>query len=178
MAALIDIDRLPAEVLAADADDLSSLLIDVVDGGASIWFVAPLAQAAADSFWQQCFQNVVAGDRIILVARDRAQAGRIVGAVQLVIGTPQNQRHRADVSKLLVLRAARGQGIAQRLMEALEQVAAAEQRSLLTLDTVKDSAADRLYRRLGYTAAGSIPEYALDGDGKLAATVLFYKQLK
>ena len=101
----------------------------------------------------------------------------MAGTVQIFIATPPNQPHRADVAKLLVLRSTRGQGIATRLMQAAEEAARRAGKSLLVLDTVTGSEAEKLYLRLGWTAAGIIPNYALMPDGTPCATTVFWKQL-
>ncbi len=49
-----------------------------------------------------------------------------MGTVQIVIGQPENQAHRADVSKLLVHRDFRRQGIASKLMAEVDVVAAGQ----------------------------------------------------
>jgi GNAT superfamily N-acetyltransferase len=108
------------------------------------------------------------------VAEDRA-SGAIVGTVQLVLGLPENQPHRADVAKMLVSRAVRRQGLGASLMRAAEEAARAAGRTLLMLDTVTGSDAERLYQRLGWTRVGVVPDYALWPDGRLCDTTIFYK---
>src|SRR5918997_7026486 len=122
---------------------LSSVLIDCVEGGASVSFMAPLSQERADGFWQGVAEGVAAGERILLVAEDRA--GGIVGTVQVVLRQPENQPHRADISKMLVHRRARRQGIGAALMRAAEEAARAAGKSVLVLDTVTGGDAERLY---------------------------------
>ncbi len=102
----------------------------------------------------------------------------MVGAVQLDLGLPPNQRHRGEVSKLLVHPEARRQGVARRLMMELERLARLEGRALLTLDTRRGDAAEPLYRSLGYQAAGIIPRYARARDAdRLDDTVILFKEL-
>ncbi|ANN76265.1 GNAT family N-acetyltransferase [Bordetella flabilis] len=166
-------------VVAADevpglAEKLAELLVDCVAGGASVSFTAPLEMPQALRFWMNVADGVRQGERILLVAESRA---RIMGTVQIVIGQPQNQPHRADVSKLLVHRDFRRQGIGNQLMAQVDIVAAGAGRTLLVLDTETDSDAERLYQRLGWTRAGVIPDYALKPYGGLAATTYFYKRL-
>jgi ribosomal protein S18 acetylase RimI-like enzyme len=177
MTADVDVALLPAQPSAGDLADLADLLIDVVDHGAAVHFVPPLARDLADGFWADCIASANAGKRCILVARDRAN-GRILGSVQLVIDTPANQQHRADVSKLLVHSHARRRGIARQLMLALERHAALLQRTLLTLDTRAGDAGEALYRQLGYVVVGSIPGYSRDITGDFSASVYFYKQVR
>jgi GNAT superfamily N-acetyltransferase len=97
--------------------------------------------------------------------------------VQLVLAQPDNQPHRADVSKMLVHRRARRQGVAQRLMAMVDAVARAEGKTVLVLDTVTGGDAERLYARSGWQRVGSVPDYALMPDGALCATTVFYKRV-
>jgi GNAT superfamily N-acetyltransferase len=155
---------------------LSAVLIDCVEGGASVSFMAPLPQEKANAFWQAVAESVAAGQRILLVARDRSN-GQIVGTVQVVLGQPENQPHRADISKMLVHRQARKRGLGAALMRAAEDAARTAGKTLLVLDTATGSDAERLYERLGWTKAGVIPNYALWPQGGLCDTTVFYKQI-
>jgi GNAT superfamily N-acetyltransferase len=76
-----------------------------------------------------------------------------------------------------VHREVRRRGIARRLLAAVEDVARREGRTLLVLDTISGSDADRLYRSLGWTEVGSVPNYAAMPDGPLAPTTFFYREL-
>ena len=133
-----------ADVLPALAD----ILLDCVEGGASVSFMAPLARERALSFWRGVLDSMTDGQRIVLVARDAA--GCISGTVQVILAQPENQPHRADVAKMLVHRSARRRGIAGRLLDALDATAREEGRSVLVLDTVTGGDAERLYRRSGW----------------------------
>jgi GNAT superfamily N-acetyltransferase len=167
---------LSAEEAHARTAELSAVLMDCVDGGASVSFMAPLARARADAFWHGVAEGVAAGDRTLLVAEDAAR-GTIVGTVQVVYAWPENQPHRADVAKMLVHRSARRQGLGGLLMRAAEDAARAAGRTLLVLDTVTGSDADRLYTTLGWTAVGVVPNYALWPDGRPCDATVFYKAL-
>lgn len=155
--------------------ELSSVLIDCVEGGASVSFMAPLTRERADAFWRRVAEGVAAGDRLLVVAEDGA--GEIVGTVQVVFAVPENQPHRGDVAKMLVRRSDRHQGLGARLMQAAESAALAAGRTLLVLDTVTGSDAERLYQRLGWSRVGVVPDYALWPDGRLCDTTFFYKRL-
>lgn len=157
----------------AQRQALAALLVDVVDGGASVSFMQPLALSQALAFWCDVADGVATGERALLVAED---AGAIVGTVQLVLAQPDNQPHRADVSKMLVLRSARCHGLGAALMQAAEKTARECGKRLLVLDTASDEAA-RLYARLGWQRVGVIPGYALLPQGGLCDTTYFYKQL-
>jgi GNAT superfamily N-acetyltransferase len=165
---------LTAEETAARLDALVEILCDVVDGGGSVNFLAPMDRGLARSFWQGVVPAVESGDRVLFVAEDAAGP---VGTVQLEIIRKPNQPHRCEVAKLLVHRRARRQGIARKLMQALEAEARRQGRTLLTMDTVRGSGAEVLYRGLGFQAAGVIPRYALGTTGALEDTVVMFKEL-
>ncbi len=152
---------------------LAELLIDCVDGGASVSFMHPLSTEKALQYWRGVARDVSRNDRAVLIAE--YEAG-IVGTVQLVLNHPENQPHRADVSKMLVLRRARRLGLGERLMRAAEQVAGECGKSLLVLDTASDEAA-RLYARLGWQRCGVVPGFALLPQGGLCDTAYFYRVL-
>jgi GNAT superfamily N-acetyltransferase len=156
--------------------ELSAVLIDCVEGGASVSFMAPLTGGRADAFWRRVAEGVAANDRLLLVAEDRS-TGEIVGTVQVVFAVAENQPHRGDVAKMLVRRSARRQGLGARLVRAAEEAALTAGRTLLVLDTVTGDDAERLYARLGWTRVGVVPDYALWPDGRLCNTTFFYKRL-
>lgn len=153
---------------------LSDILADCINSGASVSFMLPFSLQMARTFWLRIAESVAAGERLVLVAE---QAGQIVGTVQLVIDQPENQPHRADVAKLLVHQNARRQGLANALMNYLEQLAREQGKSVLVLDTATGSGAERFYVQCGWEKAGEIPRYALMPDGTMTATSLFYKIL-
>jgi GNAT superfamily N-acetyltransferase len=159
-----------------DIEMLADVLRAVVYGGAGVSFFVPFTIDDARAFWRErVLPAVCARTRRVIVARAN---GRIVGTVQLDLSVPPNQRHRADVAKLLVHPTARRRGIARALMIALEAVAQAEGRTLLTLDTVTGSAAEPLYVSLGYVAVGVIPRYARKAlSDDLEAATIMYKEL-
>jgi GNAT superfamily N-acetyltransferase len=155
-------------------EGLAALLIDCVDGGASVSFMHPLPTTKATEFWQHVAAAVASRDRALLVAEDPEG---VIGTVQLVLDLPENQPHRAEVSKMLVHRRARRQGLGAALMRAVENLARECGKSLLVLDTVTGSDAERLYTRLGWVRCGVIPGYALLPRGGLCATTYFYRRL-
>jgi GNAT superfamily N-acetyltransferase len=156
--------------------DLSAVLIDCVEGGASVSFMAPLTRERADGFWRRVADGVASDTRLLIVAEEQT-TGEIVGTVQLLLDLPENQPHRADVAKMLVRRSARRRGLGGRLMGAVEDAARGAGRALLVLDTVTGDDAERLYTRLGWTRVGVIPDYALWPDGRPCDTTVFYKRL-
>lgn len=157
----------------ACSEQLARVLLDCVEGGASVSFMLPLTQEKALQFWRDVADSVGRGERTLIVAED---GDGIVGTVQLMTAMPDNQPHRADVAKLLVMRRARSGGIGRCLMQAVEQSALAQGRSLLVLDTA-NTAAERLYERLGWQRVGVIPDFAYLPAGGLCATTLFFKRV-
>ncbi len=170
----ISIRRIHALEGSEDLHGLCEVLLDCVEGGASVNFMAGFSMDRAQAFWHQVDQQLRSGERALLVAHD--EVGRIVGTVQLMLGQPDNQPHRADVNKLLVHRRAREHGVGAALMQAIEGVARAEHKTLLVLDTASD-AAERLYARQGWVLCGRIPGYALMPDGVPTGTTIMFKNL-
>jgi GNAT superfamily N-acetyltransferase len=162
------------DVTDSEIDALASVLIDCVEGGASVSFMLPLSREHAGAFWRGVASGVARGSRALLVAEDEQG---IAGTVQLVLDLPENQPHRADVSKMLVHRRARRCGVGAALMRAAEETARELGRSLLVLDTVVGGDAERLYDRLGWTRVGIIPGYALFPAGGLCATRVYYRNI-
>lgn len=155
-------------------DGLAKVLIDCVEGGASVSFMLPLSRDRAVAFWQRVAHGVIAGERALLVAEDERG---ICGTVQLVLSQPENQPHRADVAKMLVCRRARRQGLGAALMRAAEATARECGKTLLVLDTVTGGDAERLYERLGWQRVGVIPNYALMPEGAPCDTTVYYRSL-
>jgi GNAT superfamily N-acetyltransferase len=157
----------------ADIEGLAAVLADCVAGGASIGFMQPYSPDRAAAWWRALAGDVAAGRRALLVAEDEQG---IVGTVHLVLAQPDNQPHRADLCKMLVMRRARRQGVGAALMDAAETEARAAGKTLLVLDTAS-AEAERLYARMGWTRLGVIPGYALLPEGGLCATTYFYREL-
>ncbi|KYF66023.1 acetyltransferase [Sorangium cellulosum] len=160
----------------AVAEALADVLLDCVESGASVGFMHPLPRARALAFWQSTLASAERGERLVLVAED-TESGSIVGTVQVVLTMPDNQPHRADVAKLQVHRRARRRGLGEALVRAAEAAAREAGRTLLVLDTVTGSDAERLYARLGWQRCGVIPGYALWPRGGLCSTTVFYREL-
>jgi GNAT superfamily N-acetyltransferase len=160
-------------VTDAHVQGLAELLIDCVDGGASVSFIHPLAVAKAVDFWRSVADRVAQDEVALLVAQD---ADGVVGTVQLILDQPENQPHRADLSKMLVHRRARRRGVGAALLRAAENAARDCGKSLLVLDTAS-SDAERLYAKLGWQRCGVIPGYALLPRGGFCDTTYFYRTL-
>ena len=174
MADLI-VRRLDERDLERRLDSFTTLLMDAVESGASVGFLAPLEEGIARGYWKGV-QEALAGGRRILLAAFESDA--LVGSVQLELADMPNGRHRAEVMKLFVHRGARRRGIGGILMRAVEDHARAAGRQLLVLDTRAGDSAERLYAGIGYTAAGVIPRYARDPAGALDGTVVMYRWLE
>jgi GNAT superfamily N-acetyltransferase len=169
----VSIRRL-AKLEESDIAQLAQVLIDCVEGGASVSFMHPLTPARAQDFWRGVAREIETGGRVLLAASD---PDGIVGTVQLVFAWPENQPHRADLEKMLVHRRARGRGIGAALMRAAEAGARAAGKTLLVLDTATGSEAERLYARLGWIRVGSIPGYAQWPHGGFCSTTFYYRKL-
>jgi len=172
--AAVEIISLEAPVADAALDQLATVLVDCVEGGASVSFMLPFSQEEALAFFRKVAGSVAAGDTVLLAA---SLGGTIVGTVQLGLDTPPNQPHRADIKKLLVHRSARGHGVGAALMVQAEEEARRRGRWLLVLDTVPGENGHRLYLREGWTQTGLVPDYALFPDGRLCDTAIMWKRL-
>jgi GNAT superfamily N-acetyltransferase len=168
------IERLSAEHARLALPELVALLQDVVHDGASVGFLRPLADDQAKRFWHDIIRDVNDGSRVLLVTR---REGRIIGTAQLALCMKPNGPHRAEVQKLMVHTAWRGQGIAKALMATIEAEARAANRSLLCLDTEADKPAETLYERSGWVRMGEVPDYACSREGELHDVVFFYRRI-
>jgi GNAT superfamily N-acetyltransferase len=171
---MVEIRRLSAAEGRQHLGALAEVLIDCVNGGASVSFMGSLSRAEAEAFFESVLAGVQKADRILLAAFLDSQ---LVGTVQILTAMPPNQPHRADVAKLLVARPARGKGVGLRLMEYAEEVSRLAGKTLLVLDTATGGDAERLYLRLGWTRLGVIPGYAMYPDGTWGDTTFFWKRL-
>lgn len=151
-----------------EVNDLSELLIGVVEDGASVGFLPPLSAQDASEYWL----HVLDPDVKLWVARVE---GKIVGTVQLQLCNKQNGRHRAEIAKLMIDPQYRRRGIALELMRTAEAAAWLDLRTLIVLDTREGDPSNTLYQSIGYEQAGSIPSYAKSANGKLHSTVFYYK---
>lgn len=168
------IGTLGAGEVARSVDGLADVLVDCVEGGAPVNFMWPFAREKAIAFWEGVAANAARGEAILLAARD---AEGICGTVHLSTAVPENQPYRADVTKMLVHRRGRRQGIGEALLREVEAAAARAGRRLLVLDTVTGSDAERLYLRGGWNVCGVIPDYALFPDGRPCSTTVFWKEV-
>jgi GNAT superfamily N-acetyltransferase len=153
---------------------LSDVLIDCVEGGASVSFMLPMSRAKATAYWRDIAAGVARGERMVLAAEDAA--GAIVGTAQVVLAQTENQAHRGDLAKMLVHRRVRRRGVGAALLAAAECSALRAGKTLLVLDTASADA-ERLYARQGWQLCGQIPNYALWPDGSPCATTIYFKPL-
>ncbi|KQR78484.1 acetyltransferase [Burkholderia sp. Leaf177] len=171
----VSVRRIGASEVMSYVEALTDVLIDCVEGGASVSFMLPLPREKALAFWRGVGEGVMRGERALLVAEDHER--QVLGTVQLILAQPENQPHRADVAKMLVHRRGRRRGIAHRLMTAAEQTARDEGKSVLVLDTVTGGDAERLYERAGWQRVGVVPKYALMPDGAFCSTTFYCKHV-
>lgn len=164
---------LPADAAEGYLPELVALLMDAVASGASVGWVEVPSEGEAAEYWRGVIASLGPG-RLLLGA---LSSGRLLGTVQLVLEGRPNGRHRAEVSKLLVHREARRQGLGEALMRRVEQEARAQGRTLLLLDTLLGSPAERLYARLGWRTVGVVPGFARVSSGALEPTHIMMKQL-
>lgn len=165
--------RRVASIDEATIDGLADLLVDCVEGGASVSFLQPLSRERAAAFWRGVARDVGSGSRALVVAEDERG---VCGTVQLVLDQPENQLHRADLAKMLVHRRMRRQGLGAALMGAAEAAARDHGKTLLVLDTASDEARS-LYHRLGWVRVGDVPAYALKPEGGFCDTTFYYRTL-
>ncbi len=165
------------DVAAAESAErtLAAILRDCVHDGASVSFVPPLPPDRALAYWRTITRAVGEGRAALMAAWLN---GALVGTVQLGLDMPDNQRHRADLRKMLVSPSARRCGVGGALLRAAEQEAAHAGRELLVLDTWTASAGPALYASHGWRQAGVIPGYSRDENGADQDTQLFYKRVE
>jgi GNAT superfamily N-acetyltransferase len=172
--AMLEVRRLTISEAREHMSALAEVLVDCLEGGASVSFMWPFSKSAAEDFFKKVVEGMESGNRILLAA---FVDSKLVGTVQILTALPPNQPHRAEIAKLLVHRVARGKGVGRCLMEEVERQARMAGKTLLVLDTVTGGDAERLYLRLGWVKAGAIPNFALFPDGRWCDTTIFWKAL-
>lgn len=172
MIAFLDPDQAEKNI-----DQLAGLLIDAVEGGASVGFLPPLGKEEALAYWREVITAMRQGRRVLLAALEGDAGNLIQGSVQLDLEMRANGNHRAEAMKLFVHRRARRRGLAKALMSELETVRSLG-RTLLVLDTRKSGEAEKMCEALGYVRCGEIPNYTRSANGQLHTTVFCYRELK
>ena len=171
----LEIMEVGTEELPVHLDELSRLLLDCVNAGASIGFLTPFSMEQACRFWQTIGEALAGGGRRLFVI---GKGKSVLGTVQLILDMPGNGQHRAEIAKLMVHPTARRAGIGRQLMQHAENLARSEGRQLIVLDTRSGDHAEALYTSLGYQLAGKIPAYARSTTGQMADTSFMYKTLE
>lgn len=167
-------ELLKLEKLTGYLDELVELLCDCVDSGASIGFLPPMSELEAKSYWLSVQESIDAHTSLMLIVKNE---GQVIGSVQISLSSKSNALHRCEVEKLMVLSDFQRQGVATMLMQGVEKVAAAWQRELIVLDTRTEDNAYHLYKKLGYSEVGTIPNYAKSASGSFDSTTIFYKEI-
>ena len=169
---------LTADEYEAAIPGLGALLVDAVEGGAGVNFLAGVTVEETSAWWRARLGAVRDGTITAFVVRDPGDPARILGSTILIRSTNPNSPHRAEIGKVIVHRSARRRGLGRALMEAAEDAARAEGRWLLLLDTAAGSDAEAMYRALGWQAFGQVPNHAMLVDGTLSTTTYFWKDLR
>jgi GNAT superfamily N-acetyltransferase len=164
------IDLLDADAARREQPALIALLRDVVDDGGSVGFLPPLSLDEAREYWEGVAVAVQGGGRLLWVARED---GALLGTVQLDLEKRANGSHRAELIKLMVHTSARRRGVGRALMRAAQDEARRRGRRTLVLDTRQGDPSEALYRSLGWSLAGAIPQDARSANGELHATALY-----
>lgn len=172
------IERLSPEAFARHVKELGVLLADVVARGASLGFLHPFDQDAAAGWWRARQPEVAQGLLTVWIARGPHGPGGVAGTVSLARSVKANGAHRGEIVKLMVHPDARGRGLGRALLDTAEQAAAQAGLTLLVLDTVTGSPADRLYDSAGWTRYGVVPGFAADPGGTPEDCSFYYKRLR
>ena len=171
---MIAFSQLTAASAAHAIAPLSDLLQACVADGASVGFTDAGVREVVERFWQARAAALAAGSHMLRVAWQ----GQVPVATVTLSGSPMpNGYHRAEISKLLVHPQQRRQGIARQLMLQAEELARAQKKTLLVLDTRSGDAASWLYLSLGWQVAGEIPHYACSTEERMEATTRKYTRL-
>ncbi|MFG2076499.1 GNAT family N-acetyltransferase [Nonomuraea maritima] len=168
------IERLSAAEFGSRLEELADLLVDAVDGGASVGFVTPFGREDAAAWWKGRAAAVADGAHLVWGCH---AGGALLGTVSLLLADKPNSRHRAELVKLLVHRSARGRGLGRALLAEAERAAREAGIELLMLDTETGSTAEHVYLTGGWIRYGIVPAYAGAPDGTLLDCSFFYKRL-
>ncbi|WP_342365977.1 GNAT family N-acetyltransferase [Pseudoalteromonas sp. S16_S37] len=153
---------------------LIELLGACINEGASLGFYAPADVKQLTSYWQDIEASVAQNKRSLYAI---FHGDTPIASVQLVPCQKQNGRHRAEVEKLIVHPHAQRQGLARKLMAALEADALQQGIKLLFLDTQTGDKSELFYQALGYQKSGQIPHFVTNSEGVFSSTSYYYKQL-
>ncbi len=183
LGASVRVEALDLDAYLAAIPSLAALVVDAVEGGASVNFMAGVTVDEAAAWWSARIADIADGTTTAFVAREPAGDARpggpaVIGSTLLIRSRNANSPHRAEIGKVLVHRAARRRSLGRALMAAAEERARADGRWLLILDTEAHSTADSFYRSLGWQVLGTMPNHTYRSDGVLAPTTYFWKDLR
>lgn len=170
----VTIRELSALELVALLPDLVELFVETVNAGSPLGFLVPISRQVARDYWISLIPELEGGSRLILIA---FRAGVVVGSGQLSLSQRSNSPHRAELEKVFVERASRGQGVGRSLMHALHCVAQQNGRTLICLSTRRGEPAEDFYKALGYREAGVIPGWTMGPEGERFDHVTLYQEL-
>ncbi|MFJ3765897.1 GNAT family N-acetyltransferase [Streptomyces sp. NPDC090082] len=144
------------------AESAHRILAGLVRGGAALGWVEPPARDEVAALLDHVVSAVRAGDGALRVAY---LGRRLVGLGYWLRYARPTHRPHADLEKVAVDPAAQGHGVGRALTAALVADARAAGIEVLTLDARGDNApALRLYRSLGFTEYGRLPDFVAVGD--------------
>jgi len=172
---MINIKMITASEMDTYVSDLTSLLVDCVDEGASIGFLSPLPESDAKQYWETIKDSAEEKISFLHVALVDNQ---LVGCVVLTCTGKANGLHRAEIEKMMVSPAARRTGVASSLMDRVESFATTLNLKLLLLDTREGDGSESLYQKHAFIKVGVIPKFALSSQGDLAGTSIYYKLIE
>jgi GNAT superfamily N-acetyltransferase len=154
---------------------LAALLVDVVDHGGAVHFMAPLSLGEAQAFWDGALASMARGERLIFGAFDR---DLLVGTVTVILQSPPNARYRGEIAKMMTLSSHRRRGVARALLRLAERESLKHGKTLLLLDTATEGGSSALYEAEGFILCGTVPDYAYWPHGGYCGTSFYYKQIK
>ncbi|HJQ11349.1 MAG TPA: GNAT family N-acetyltransferase [Gemmatimonadaceae bacterium] len=170
----VSIRVIAASELIEVIGDLSDTFVETVNHGSPLGFMPPITRDTARDYWISLLPELRSGRRLLIVAMTE---GRVVGSAQLELSRRGNSPHRAVVEKVFVARSARGRGVGTALMNAIEEVAVQQGRTLLLLNTRAGELPHRWYQSLGYNDVGVIPGWTIGPHGERYDHVNMYKDL-
>jgi GNAT superfamily N-acetyltransferase len=170
----VSIRVIAARDLVEVLNDLTEVLVEVVNDCDPLGFMAPIDSDISRDYWISMLPELRSGKRLLFVAMSE---GTVVGAAQLAPSQRGNSPHRAAIEKVFVTRSARRHGVGTALMNSIESLALHYRRTLLTLTTRYDDATHRWYRSLGYNDIGVIPGWTIGPHGERYNHVAMYKEL-
>ncbi|MFD3514787.1 GNAT family N-acetyltransferase [Streptomyces sp. NPDC058657] len=162
--ALLDAMELTSdpELEARFTESAHQILADLVEGGAALGWVEPPSRDEVADLLGRVVMAVQDGDAALRVAYlDR----RLVGLGYWCRYARPTHRPHADLEKIAVDAAAHGRGVGRALTAALIADAREAGIEVLTLDARGDNThALRLYRTLGFTEYGRLPDFVAVGE--------------